>query len=302
VSDRIQILGFKGKCVEAPELQNGTTLVMRTCTGEKKQEWIPRNSGELVSAENTNFCIDLAGPSNDNGADAQVWRCNGNCRNNQGWFFDRTASGHKRLISQYNSKCVDIKDNSTAEGAPLQMWVCNNSENKSFVSQKKYGSDAEIDTPDAEIDTPDGSPTIPQVIAGSCSASDLLPEHQLYSNARDIMSGESGVEFSLPSRSDLGIVVIDTWIRGPTRQTLWVDLNPAPLPLIRPKAFDLTPDSNRGSSRTFNPRDSRAMIVLDYIIVRVGLQCMKQNSEWKSVLHLTLALHDRLMNPNSVML
>gem|GEM_PF-7130611 len=124
VSDRIQILGFKGKCVEAPELQNGTTLVMRTCTGEKKQEWIPRNSGELVSAENTNFCIDLAGPSNDNGADAQVWRCNGNC-NNQGWFFDRTASGHKRLISQYNSKCVDIKDNSTAEGAPLQMWVCN---------------------------------------------------------------------------------------------------------------------------------------------------------------------------------
>ena len=146
IKDNVQIVGFGGKCIEAPEPVNGTTLIMKTCTGEKNQEWTLKSTGEIISAVDGTMCLDLAGPSSNNGTAIQVWKCNDNRLGNQAWEFETTRPGRIRLQTLlFENKCVDVTDRSTAEGAKLQLYTCNDSDNKIFIPETKYGLNADID-------------------------------------------------------------------------------------------------------------------------------------------------------------
>ncbi|MEV4582022.1 lectin [Nonomuraea jabiensis] len=78
-------------------------------------------------------CLDVSGASQANGAQAQIWDCNGQA--NQQW--TPTASGELRV---YGGKCLDVYGAGTADGASVIIWDCNGQTNQ----QWRFNSDGTI--------------------------------------------------------------------------------------------------------------------------------------------------------------
>ncbi|GAA2319389.1 SGNH/GDSL hydrolase family protein [Nonomuraea roseoviolacea subsp. roseoviolacea] len=68
-------------------------------------------------------CLDVAGASQTNGAQAQIWDCNGQA--NQQW--TPTAAGELRV---YGTKCLDVYNRGTADGTGVIVWDCNGQDNQ----------------------------------------------------------------------------------------------------------------------------------------------------------------------------
>jgi poly(3-hydroxybutyrate) depolymerase len=78
-------------------------------------------------------CLDVSGVSQANGAQAQIWDCNG--QNNQQW--TSTAANELRV---YGNKCLDVSNQGTADGAQVQIWDCNGQNNQKW----RFNSDGTI--------------------------------------------------------------------------------------------------------------------------------------------------------------
>ncbi|MEV4019670.1 ThuA domain-containing protein [Nonomuraea angiospora] len=70
-------------------------------------------------------CLDVSGASQANGAQAQIWDCNG--QSNQQW--TSTAAGELRV---YGGKCLDVSGAGTADGAAVIIWDCNGQNNQKW--------------------------------------------------------------------------------------------------------------------------------------------------------------------------
>ncbi|NUW33336.1 RICIN domain-containing protein [Nonomuraea sp. SMC257] len=70
-------------------------------------------------------CLDVAGASQANGAQTQIWDCNGQV--NQQW--SATASGELRV---YGTKCLDVYGRGTADGTNVIIWDCNGQDNQKW--------------------------------------------------------------------------------------------------------------------------------------------------------------------------
>ncbi|WP_285785858.1 lectin, partial [Microbispora sp. NBRC 16548] len=70
-------------------------------------------------------CLDVSGASQANGAQAQIWDCNGQA--NQQW--TSTSAGELRV---YGNKCLDVNGGSTADGASVIIWDCNGQNNQKW--------------------------------------------------------------------------------------------------------------------------------------------------------------------------
>ena len=70
-------------------------------------------------------CLDVAGVSQANGAQVQLWDCNG--QSNQRW--TPTASGELRV---YGNKCLDVYNAGTADGTNVIIWDCNGQSNQKW--------------------------------------------------------------------------------------------------------------------------------------------------------------------------
>ncbi|MEU6428637.1 lectin [Microbispora sp. NPDC046973] len=70
-------------------------------------------------------CLDVSGASQANGAQAQIWDCNGQA--NQQW--TPTASGELRV---YGNKCLDVNGGATADGTSVIIWDCNGQNNQKW--------------------------------------------------------------------------------------------------------------------------------------------------------------------------
>ncbi|WP_440074075.1 lectin [Streptosporangium sp. OZ121] len=68
-------------------------------------------------------CLDVANVSQANGAQVQIWDCNGQV--NQRW--TPTGAGELRV---YGNKCLDVANMSTADGAQVHIWDCNGQSNQ----------------------------------------------------------------------------------------------------------------------------------------------------------------------------
>ncbi|MBP2704509.1 lectin [Microbispora sp. RL4-1S] len=78
-------------------------------------------------------CLDVSGASQSNGAQAQIWDCNG--QNNQQWTL--TSASELRV---YGNKCLDVNGGSTANGATVIIWDCNGQNNQKW----RFNSDGSI--------------------------------------------------------------------------------------------------------------------------------------------------------------
>ncbi|MEV4288417.1 ThuA domain-containing protein [Nonomuraea bangladeshensis] len=70
-------------------------------------------------------CLDISGASQANGAQAQIWDCNG--QNNQRW--TSTAASELRV---YGNKCLDVNGAGTADGTAVIIWDCNGQNNQKW--------------------------------------------------------------------------------------------------------------------------------------------------------------------------
>jgi poly(3-hydroxybutyrate) depolymerase len=70
-------------------------------------------------------CLDVTGASQTNGAQAQIWDCNG--QSNQQW--TSTASSELRV---YGGKCLDVNGAGTADGTSVIIWDCNGQNNQKW--------------------------------------------------------------------------------------------------------------------------------------------------------------------------
>ncbi|WP_329430036.1 lectin [Streptosporangium sp. NBC_01495] len=78
-------------------------------------------------------CLDVSGVSQANGAQVQIWDCNG--QNNQQW----TSTGASEL-RVYGNKCLDVSNQATTDGAQVQIWDCNGQNNQKW----RFNSDGTI--------------------------------------------------------------------------------------------------------------------------------------------------------------
>ncbi|MEU9833069.1 ricin-type beta-trefoil lectin domain protein [Streptosporangium sp. NPDC048047] len=78
-------------------------------------------------------CLDVNGVSQANGAQVQIWDCNG--QGNQQWA--ATGSGELRV---YGNKCLDVNGAGTADGTGVIIWDCNGQSNQKW----RFNSDGTI--------------------------------------------------------------------------------------------------------------------------------------------------------------
>ncbi|MDH2430785.1 lectin [Sphaerisporangium sp. TRM90804] len=78
-------------------------------------------------------CLDVAGGSQANGAQAQIWDCNGQV--NQRW--TPTGAGELRV---YGGKCLDVYNQGTADNTSVVVWDCNGQANQRW----RFNSDGTI--------------------------------------------------------------------------------------------------------------------------------------------------------------
>ncbi|WP_435367595.1 lectin [Glycomyces tritici] len=82
------------------------------------------DEGAIVGAQSSR-CLDVAGQSQSNGAQLQLWDCNGAA--NQQW--TKTASGELRV---YGGKCLDAEGGATAPGTRAIIWDCHGGANQKW--------------------------------------------------------------------------------------------------------------------------------------------------------------------------
>ncbi|MFI7225938.1 lectin [Nonomuraea angiospora] len=84
----------------------------------------PPAAGALKGA-GSGRCLDVSGASQANGAQTQIWDCNGQA--NQQW--TATTSGELRV---YGGKCLDVNGAGTADGTAVIIWDCNGQNNQKW--------------------------------------------------------------------------------------------------------------------------------------------------------------------------
>ncbi|WP_240776843.1 RICIN domain-containing protein [Nonomuraea basaltis] len=85
----------------------------------------PSGSTSAFKGVGSGRCLDVSGASQTNGAQAQLWDCNGQA--NQQW--TSTSSGELRV---YGGKCLDVNGAGTADGTAVIIWDCNGQNNQKW--------------------------------------------------------------------------------------------------------------------------------------------------------------------------
>lgn len=83
-----------------------------------------------IFARHSGGCVDIAGISAANGAEAIQWEYWGG--QNQIFRVEWTESGHYRLIAAHSGRVLDVKDISTANGAQIIQWDWWGGDNQKF--------------------------------------------------------------------------------------------------------------------------------------------------------------------------
>jgi hypothetical protein len=76
---------------------------------------------EIVNA-NSGKCVDVSAASTANGANIQLWTCNGTGA--QRFRVNDVGGGFKEIINTNSSRCLDVSAQSTATGANVVQWDC----------------------------------------------------------------------------------------------------------------------------------------------------------------------------------
>ncbi|WP_169983021.1 ricin-type beta-trefoil lectin domain protein [Microbispora sp. H10836] len=83
-----------------------------------------QQSGTIVGAQ-SGRCVDVSGGTATNGAQAQLWDCNG--QTNQRWTY---TSG--KQLQVFGNKCLDAYGQGTSNGTQVIIWDCNGQNNQQW--------------------------------------------------------------------------------------------------------------------------------------------------------------------------
>ncbi|MFC4592275.1 glycoside hydrolase family 27 protein [Sphaerisporangium corydalis] len=98
-------------------------LLTVTSGGDTTPSPSPSAGTTTIRGVGSGRCLDVSGASQANGAQAQIWDCNGQA--NQQW--TPTASGELRV---YGGKCLDVNNAGTADNTSVIIWDCNGQTNQ----------------------------------------------------------------------------------------------------------------------------------------------------------------------------
>ncbi|MBP2706847.1 lectin [Microbispora sp. RL4-1S] len=93
----------------------------------------PSGGTNAIKGVGSGRCVDVTGSSQSNGAQAQIYDCNGQA--NQQWTL--TSASELRV---YGNKCLDVNGGSTANGATVIIWDCNGQNNQKW----RFNSDGTL--------------------------------------------------------------------------------------------------------------------------------------------------------------
>jgi uncharacterized protein YebE (UPF0316 family) len=135
MSDGYCKLTHKGtnQCLEVAgnSNQQGANVQQWIDNGNDAQRWkldlieVPVVSGGVyrLTHKGTNQCLEVAGNSNQQGANVQQWIDNGN--DAQRWIITREADGYYKLTHRGTNQCLEVAGNSNQSGANVQQWIDN---------------------------------------------------------------------------------------------------------------------------------------------------------------------------------
>jgi sugar lactone lactonase YvrE len=113
---------------------NGTALIQWDCSPSPNPadgqvySIVPQGGGywQIRPDSNTNKCVDVAGASQSNGAQLQLWDCLGAGQTNQIWNIIPISGqpGWFASIAKHSNKCMDVYGAQTGNGAIVHQWDC----------------------------------------------------------------------------------------------------------------------------------------------------------------------------------
>lgn len=116
------IIGPGGKCVDVDGFDTGGNLSavqLWDCAAlAADQRWSPSAIGKGTLAT-LGRCLDIAGNSSANGAQVDLYDCNG--VGGQQWVPQANGS----ILNPQSGRCLDSPNGNTANGTRLQIWDCN---------------------------------------------------------------------------------------------------------------------------------------------------------------------------------
>ncbi|WP_433217206.1 arabinofuranosidase catalytic domain-containing protein [Dactylosporangium sp. CS-047395] len=121
-------VGPGGKCVDVAADDsgtNGTAVQLWDCQSYAvDQHWFHQSNGSLRTLGR---CLDIVGNGTANGAQVELWDCNGV----GGQVFQQQADGSLR--NPQSGRCLDSPNGATGNGTRLQIWDCNGSAAQKFA-------------------------------------------------------------------------------------------------------------------------------------------------------------------------
>jgi hypothetical protein len=73
-------------------------------------------------------CLDVSGGSTADGAQVQLWTCNGSGA--QRW----TVTAARDIVNPQANKCLDVTGNNSADATRLQIWTCGGGANQKWTT------------------------------------------------------------------------------------------------------------------------------------------------------------------------
>lgn len=131
--------------VNGGNIANKSNVQIYRSNGTVAQSWMfvpmePFSSGgiyELRSMLKTSMCVDVAGGSNANGANIQLWAHSGS--NAQKFYITEETSGQWSIKSVSSGKYIDVKGGASAVGTNVQQYADNDSRSQRW-KLTQYGT------------------------------------------------------------------------------------------------------------------------------------------------------------------
>jgi len=148
----------QNKCLDLKggQAQNGNQVWIWDCNGHTNQEWIWCSDNRIVTAMNTNFCLDIPGDIKQ-GTYLQIWECNRH--DNQRWGYDGNTLGIYPT-SRGESMCMDLDSASLKAGTRVNLFQCDPSKGnygEAWVLGKSAGGGPNATGANASTDLSFGS-------------------------------------------------------------------------------------------------------------------------------------------------
>lgn len=182
--------------VDGTPLQNRKNVQIYTANGRDLQRWmfVPMptfasgGTYELRSMLKTSMCVDVAGGSNANGANVQLWSRNGT--NSQKFYITEESSGEWSIMSVASRKYIDVKGGASAVGTNVQQYSDNDSRSQRW-KLTEYGPTT-IDGTECIV------VTFGSYVAGSGNTRFMDVKNAMTTNSANVQLGayEAGTDYS----------------------------------------------------------------------------------------------------------